>query len=330
MALVTRTYSLDDPDALRRWQALWEISPQRSPFSMPSYVRAAAEAYALAAAFHFVEDGERDEAALVAFWKQKGPYRLGVIPAFMPYSPLLLRRDVKDHEVHDGTSALDYLLRSLEEKYHAVSFFCFAITDVRAARWRGWDVTPFFTYRISFADYPGLSAWSKSGARHVFRKHEQEYLLRAADTLSTLVDLCAQSYERHARALPGGRAALLRMLRPLHQSGALHVFELVHRESQQVEAAIGILQDGQTACYWLGGSAPGPAMTVLLGKMVLRYQEKGFASFDFVGANTPAIAEFKRKFGPTLTPYYHLERFMRPELRLAHQLKQLLRSVRAR
>src|SRR5690606_13031800 len=109
VALVTRTYSLDDPDALRRWQALWEISPQRSPFSMPSYVRAAAEAYALAAAFHFVEDGERDEAALVAFWKQKGPYRLGVVPTFMPYSPLLLRRDVKDHEVHDGTSALDHL-----------------------------------------------------------------------------------------------------------------------------------------------------------------------------------------------------------------------------
>ena len=81
------------------------------------------------------------------------------------------------------------------------------------------------------------------------------------------------------------------------------------------------MHDAQTAHYWIAGSPPGPAMTVLLGHTLPRLRDAGLQRFDFVGANTPSIAEFKRHFGPTLTPYFHLEKITRPELRLLRRLK---------
>ena len=87
------------------------------------------------------------------------------------------------------------------------------------------------------------------------------------------------------------------------------------------EGGLAVLHDGRTAHYWIAGSTPGPAMTVLLGHTLPRLRDAGLQTFDFVGANTPSIAEFKRHFGPALTPYFHLEKFTRPELRLLHRLR---------
>ncbi len=60
---------------------------------------------------------------------------------------------------------------------------------------------------------------------------------------------------------------------------------------------------------------------VLLGHILPRLRDDGIEQFDFVGANTPSIAEFKRHFGPVLTPYFYLEKITRPELRLLYRLK---------
>ena len=67
-----------------------------------------------------------------------------------------------------------------------------------------------------------------------------------------------------------------------------------------------VLTHGRTAYYWIAGSVPGPAMTVILGAVLGRLRSEGFESFDFLGANTPSIAEFKRRFGPALVEYPRL------------------------
>ncbi len=325
MALVTRTYDLTDPDAQARWQALWVLSPQRTPFSALPYLVATSEVYQLPARIHFVQNDGVDEAGQVVFVKKKGPFRLGVIPPLMPYSPLLLRDELHEPSVLAGQSPFDLLLESLSTSYHAASFFCNAITDVRAGKWRSWTIRPFYTYTIpSFSLYPGISAWSKKGARHVFRKHKASYSLKSLDCADAVVAHCSQSYQRNNRTIPGGESSLLLLLESLINSNLVHLYGLEEQETQRLEAALAILQDGRTACYWLGGSLPGPAMTVLLGTLILKYQEDGFQDFDLVGANTPSIAAFKRKFGPTLSPYFHFERIMRPELRLLSALKRLV------
>ena len=63
-------------------------------------------------------------------------------------------------------------------------------------------------------------------------------------------------------------------------------------------------------------------MTVLLGHVLARLREEGVAYFDFVGANTPSIAEFKRRFGSELVSYFRARHTARPELRLLDRLRR--------
>ena len=75
-----------------------------------------------------------------------------------------------------------------------------------------------------------------------------------------------------------------------------------------LEAAFALLCDDRSASYWVTGSSPGPAMTVLLGSVFPLLEAQGLESFDWIGANTPSIAEFKRRFGAMLTPYFRIEK----------------------
>ena len=136
-----------------------------------------------------------------------------------------------------------------------------------------------------------------------------------------IVQLCAESYRRHGRRLPADTAGLLRLVDALHAEGQVRLFTATPHNADTPEGGLAVLHDGHTAHYWIAGSAPGPAMTVLLGHTLPRLRDDGIEEFDFVGANTPSIAEFKRHFGPVLTPYFYLEKITRPELRLLYRLK---------
>ena len=65
-------------------------------------------------------------------------------------------------------------------------------------------------------------------------------------------------------------------------------------------------------------------MTVLVGNLLARLRDQGVHMLDFVGANTPSIAEFKRKFGSRIVPYYRVEHVVRPELRVLQRFRKML------
>jgi hypothetical protein len=92
----------------------------------------------------------------------------------------------------------------------------------------------------------------------------------------------------------------------LVEAGHARVFAAQARETSAPEAALVVAHDGQTAFYWIAGSDPGPAMTVLLAYTLPQLRHDGITTFDFMGANVPSIAEFKRRFGPALQIYHHV------------------------
>jgi hypothetical protein len=87
------------------------------------------------------------------------------------------------------------------------------------------------------------------------------------------------------------------------------------------EAAIVLLHRLSDAFYWIVGSSPGPSMTILIAHVFEHCAANNIRRFDFVGANTPSIADFKRRFGPKLTTYPS-QVLVRPGLlRAVHQWK---------
>jgi hypothetical protein len=60
--------------------------------------------------------------------------------------------------------------------------------------------------------------------------------------------------------------------------------------------------DRARAWYWIVGSRPGPAMSVLVAHALDALATDGVTSVDWCGANAPTVADFKASFGGRLAP----------------------------
>ena len=262
----------------------------------------------------------RDEAGAVVYWRRRGPSREVVIPPFTQYSPVWIRSAPSEAAVHSRRSAFEALLTALAVDFAQLRFFI-AIPDIRPAQWQGWRVNPLYTYRLSLVEDDLMGRWS-SATRRTYRKHEGAYRVEEQPgAASAIIQHCTESYGRHGRSLPATPSRVQALVDTLQAVEHVRLFTATPINDQTPEGGLAVLHDGQTAHYWIAGSTPGPAMTVLLGHTLPRLRDAGIEVFDFVGANTPSIAEFKRHFGPVLTPYFHLEKITRPELRLLHRLR---------
>ena len=180
-----------------------------------------------------------------------------------------------------------------------------SLNDVRLFKWAGWSTAPLYTYCIDLEGCDDVQEQWSSNAKRNFKNRAADYAFQErGDHLPHVLNLVQNSYLRHNRAVPAPLPKLLSFSRLLQDEGMIRVFTVTPNNENQPTAGIALLHDGKVAYYWLAGSTPGPSMTVLLGNLLPLLKADGFKSFDFVGANTPPIAEFKRRFGPTLVPYY--------------------------
>ncbi len=271
------------------------------------------------------EEDEEIVAGTLLFERSPGPYTTAAPPPFTAYTPVLLKEQPRETDINHRRSPVSAMLAALEERHHRVELLLPpTVDDMRPYSWSGWEVTPLYTYHVTLRDPDeALKHWSQT-RRYDYRKHREKYLFeeRTGD-IEPLIGLCADSYQRSDRALPGGVSRVKKLVEALLSRDAARAFAAVNKSSGEPDAGIITLSDGKTAYYWLAGSTPGPAMTVLLGRTCELLYTEGFATLDLVGANTPSIAEFKRRFGSTLVPYHHAARTLRPELRFMDFLRSL-------
>ncbi len=309
-----------DAEAVR-WNALHQAAAVRTPFARLDYVRAVAAAAKWRLGVHIVPGEQQDLAGAAVTWKRRGPWREAMPPPFTPFSAALLRALPDASDVHARTTPLESLLAELETGYDRVHMHLSPeYADVRPAQWRGWTVRPLYTYRLRAADGP--ETWSKGAAR-TFRTGQDAYdLLEGDETGQDAVRLAAASYARQRRNMPLGSDALATLVQRAERLGLASSFAVRHRDSGAIHAAVVALRSDRQAYYWVVGSVPGPSMTVLLGKMLPRLHAYGVDAFDLMGANTPGIAEFKRRFGARLTPYYRIGFCKKPMLQWLAGLRE--------
>ena len=252
---------------------------------------------------HLVSRGDVDEAGAIIHWKRRRPVRAAVIPPMTQYSALLVRRRPTEAEVHRRRAPLEALLTGIGHHYRTVQLLS-DVADPRPAQWLGWRVSPLFTYCLDLR--AASPRWSES-TRRSYRRHRQDFqVTESADHAQAIIRLCSDSYARHGRRLPAHPALLLRLMARL--GNRVRCFAATPAVGGPPAAGLAVLHDGRTAHYWVAGSAPGPSMTVLIGRVLSQLAASNIRTFDFVGANTASIAEFKRHFGPVLTQYYALTR----------------------
>ncbi len=300
-----------------RYAALWTRSPGRSPFSHPAAVAAYAQAFGLGARVLAVEDEGEWAAAVPVFEKRRGPFVASALPPVCPVHRPLLAAPLAEAATHAGTSPLDRLLARLGAEADQATLKL-GDDDLRPYAWAGWTVTPRATYHVAL-DHDVEARFSSAVRRMVRRESAAFEVASDPAGAADAVRLMNAAYERHDEPLGLGDDVLVGLAEAFQTAGLAQT--VVARRGGAVEAAAVIASDGRTASYWIAGSVPGPAMTVLLGRTLVRLAGEGLETFDFCGANTPSIAEFKRRFGSVLAPAPLARHVSHPALRLADRLR---------
>ena len=239
------------------------------------------------------------------------------LPPLCPVHRPLLAAPLDKAATHARTSPLDRLLARLDAHADQATF-ALGADDPRPYTWAGYDVAPRATYTLDLTT--DVEAGFSASVRRAVRRQSGAFdLVEDAALAPEAVRLMAASYARQGSALGRSESAVGGLAAAFGASGLARTFAA--RRGGTAEAALVAATDGRTAYYWIAGSAPGPAMTVLVAHALGQLAEAGVTAFDFCGANTPSIAEFKRRFGPVLTPAPLARRVSGRALRLADRLR---------
>ena len=306
----THLHDPDDPEAVEAWTRLRSVSPRTTPFDDLTYARGVAEAFGLRLRLGLATRSDRPAAGVLLYTRTRGRRADVVVPPLTPYTPFLAGSGWHPTEIHRHRSALDCLLETVEAAFRTTAFHLQpGLTDTRAFSWHGWSVRPYYTYVVPLSpDAPPSDRWSKNNRRLFRQQGADAHFVESGEALESVLSLCEASYARHDRAFPAPPAQVRTLTRQLRDAGRLRAFHLTPPGSHTPEAGVLLLQEGERAYYWMAGSVPGPGATLLLGRLLQRLVGENIRAMDFVGANTPSIAEFKRKFGSELVPYYRVRR----------------------
>ena len=185
-----------------------------------------------------------------------------------------------------------------------------AVCDVREFTWAGWNARIRYTYQIDLSDLNILWERVERRTRTVIRKAEKaDFQLRPTDDLELFRRQYEQIYSRQNGPPPVSSAVVECFARQVLDAGLGRACAI---ESPAGEiASIVIFVDGfNTAYAWIAGADPAFNPTGATSLLYWKFFEQSpLKRFDFVGANIPAIAKFKRGFGGDLVPYYAVEGF---------------------
>ena len=303
------------------WERLLAQSAQATAYADFRFAARVEEALGLPAFVAAVWEDDEVRAGALVFEKRRGPYRAAALPPLVQYVSPLLDGELRETDVHHHRSPLDALLGLVAAEFHQATFVLHpSLGDVRPFQWQGWQVDPAFTYRLDLQATDAVTSGWSSNPKRTLKKEAGAFVCETGrEWVPNALALVEASHARQEQPLGLAPDAARALAHGLAEDGLVRSF-VAHRGGI-AEAGLLVLSDGRTAHYWLAGSAPGPAMTVLLGHVLARLQEEGVAYFDFVGANTPSIAEFKRRFGSDLVPYFRARHTARPELRLLDRLR---------
>ena len=316
-----RLLPFDDPAGRAAYLRLWETSPPRTPFAHPAFVEAVAEAFGYTPRLAAVPDADGLAAAAPVFEKRRGPLVAAALPPLTFLVTPLLAAPLKDADTHARRSPLDALVGLLAARYAQTGLLLHpSLADARPLLWAGWRVTPRYTYaldlgRLDRRDWSQTTRWLVNREAGRFRIEEDPAFAEVA------VAQTEAAYDRRGGALGLDGGAVRRLVAALAGAGLTRVFGAIPEGESAPEAAVVALHDERTALDWIAGSRPGPAMTVMLAGVLERLAADGLERFDFGGANVPTIAEFKRKFGGHLVPYFHARHVGHPVLRLLDRIR---------
>ena len=261
--------------------------------------------------------------------RRMGLYRLET-PELTPYTGLLLapvtgkgpaKGEAAQHRA--CTHLLDYLAKHYDRVFltHAP-----AIADVRPFTWQGWDAHLRYTYRLPLGDSNALWERTEHRTRTAIRKAEKlGYQLRPTSDVVLFRQQYEAIYANQAGGPPVAAATAERFVAAALEAGLAQAYEIASPDG--TAAVVAFVEGFDTTYAWAAGADPAYNHTGAISLLYWQYWDTvAHQYFDFVGANIPSIAFFKRGFGCDLAPYYAVVGYKSRWVKRAFDLRQALRG----
>jgi hypothetical protein len=209
--------------------------------------------------------------------------------------------------------AAELFITHLRQEYHHwILAHAPALGDVRPFTWAGWEARVRYTYQLELGDREGLWERLERRTRTVIRKAEGSGF-RVEPTRD--MELFRQQYEllytRQDHRAPVDAGVAQRFAEAACRKGLARALKVESPEGR-VAAVVVFVRGAEGSYAWVAGADPKLNHTGAVSLLYWKYFEQGQGRFDFVGANIPAIAFFKRGFGGELVPYFAVEGFRDP------------------
>ncbi len=238
-------------------------------------------------------------------------------PSPAPWCGVLLARDQVSNEsfLKDLFSAFSKFSKTLG--YYIEVIFQPELSDLRPLIWEGWQVVPRYNY-IHHLKEPGeLERTAENSARRQIRKARSNNpkILKESDQLENLLSLWGKTKKR--QSIPNWvsdgcfkRIMGLQKMESTRSCLGSYALTIGSEESSEISAGGVFARDSERLYYLLGAAsleeeslkgAPSLLHAEITDQIL---EEVGPITYDWVGANTPSVAQFKKKFRPELEITY--------------------------
>ncbi|MFA6109886.1 MAG: GNAT family N-acetyltransferase [Candidatus Latescibacterota bacterium] len=275
--------------------------------------------------------GERLIAGVCGVEEHRGPLVRLATPVLTPHggfllAPVIAKGPAKlESEWHQAAPLLaSHLLRRYP---HVRLVQGPGLDDHRPFTWAGWTARVRYTYLLDPTDPEALWERVERRTRTVIRKAERAgFTVRETRDMDLLGRQYRMVYDRGNGPAPVPAATVTR-LAALALDAGLAEARTVVSPTGEVASIVVFVRGWDTVHAWVSGADPAFNPTGATSLLYWEYLTRaGLPRFDFVGANLPAVAHFKRGFGGDLVAYHALEGFRHAGVRALVVLGSRLRS----
>ena len=246
----------------------------------------------------------------------KGKFRKATTPLLTPYGGVLTvgPNSARPARIEsERNKIITELVTHLNAEFLYLQFFHGThLADIREFLWDGWTCHVLYTYLIDLRDLDQLwNAYFEKRTNNAIRKAEKSgFTVRKVYDRSLLIDLYKQIYAKQSRTPPVAPEIVSAFYQAAWEAGIAQMYMAEDRSGNPASVCV-VVSGGDKVYAWVSGADPDAdklGATSLLYWRMFEDLATSHSWFDFVGANMPSIAKFKRGFGGVLHVYYMTEK----------------------
>lgn len=319
------------------WDRFVEDSPQGTIYSSILWLSLSGMPFKVLGCF----DGNNELVGGISFTESRRyGFKRITSPLLTPFQGILLKEDPQSkmpRKISRRATIVDSIIRKLEEDYDEISFHNhITFDDIRQFSWSGYSISVRYTYILDSSTRDVL--WDnldtdqrreiKSASKHGISVEigEAEYDIYDFDRIHQL------TFARRERKCPIPTDYLVRLYRGLKGANRCRMYFACNSSSKLVSADI-FAWDTKRAYGLMSASDPllirnNRNAAAMVHWTAFESLSETFSEIDFVGANTPGVTDFKRRFGGELRHYFGVSKTISPYLKLYKGLKGCARRVK--